>query len=251
MLAALLSSGAGVLAAPPLVLRTSAEAGAPHKFARPGEQPDGFCVDYARALAARDPGLQFEGLDQYLPVLRIERELAGGTMDMFFGLLRTPARLERFRFIEQPALYISRHRVAVRAQDREVDAVRGFDDIRALGDQGVVLATRGTAYTSHVLRQPGLKVDDGATDHLQNLRKLLRGRGRFFYQSEGMIRQLILAEGLQDEVRMLPVVFAAEPLLVAVSPMLEPPRLARLAAVMSALEADGTAARLRVLYNLA
>ena len=209
MLAALLSSGAGVLAAPPLVLRTSAEAGAPHKFARPGEQPAGFCVDYARALAARDPGLQFEGLDQYFPVLRIERELAGGTMDMFFGLLRTPARLERFRFIEQPALYISRHRVAVRAQDREVDAVRGFDDIRALGDQGVVLATRGTAYTSHVLRQPGLKVDDGATDHLQNLRKLLRGRGRFFYQSEGMIRQLILAEGLQDEVRMLPVVFAA------------------------------------------
>ena len=251
VLAALICSGAGVRAAAPLALRTSAEAGATHKFARLGEQPAGFCVDYARALEAHDPGLQFEGLDQYLPVLRIERELAAGTMDIFFGLLKTAARLERFRFIEQPPLYISRHRVAVRAQDREVDAVRSFDDIRALGDQGIVLATRGTAYTSYVMRQPGLKVDDGATDHLQNLRKLVRGRGRFFYQSEGMIRQLIQAEGLQEEVRMLPVVFAAEPLLVACSPVLEPVRLARLTAAMNLLEADGTATRLRVQYNLA
>lgn len=251
VLASLLCAGAGVRAADPgLVLRTAAEAGAPHKFARPGEQPAGFCIDYARELASHDPGLQCEGLEQYLPVLRIERELAAGSMDVFFGLLKTAARLERFRFIDQPPLYISRHRAAVRAQDREADAVRSLDDIRALGDQGVVLATRGTAYTSYLLRQPGLKVDDGATDHVQNLRKLLKGRGRFFYQSEGMIRQLIQAEGLQDEVRMLPTVFAAEPLLVACSPTLDAARLARLTAAMNALESDGSAARLRLAYAL-
>lgn len=251
VLAALLSVGAGVPAAEPgVVLRTAAEAGVPHKFGRPGDVPAGFCTDYIRALLARDAGLQFEGLQQYLPVLRIERELAAGTLDVFFGLLSTAARLERFRFIEQPPLYISRHRVAVRADDHEVDGVQGFDDIRALGEQGVVLATRGTAYTSHLLRQPGLRVDDGANDHLQNLRKLLRGRGRFFYQSEPMLRQLIQAEGLQGQVRLLPAVFAAEPLLVARATTLEPARLARLTAAMQALEADGTAARLRAQYRL-
>jgi len=250
VLATLLCVSAGVRAAGAgVVMRTSAEAGATHKFARPGELPAGFCIDYARALAAHDPGLQWAGLDQYLPVLRIERELATGGLDVFFGLLKTAARLERFRFIEEPPLYISRHRVAVRAQDREADAVRSFDDIRALGAQGIVLATRGTAYASYVLRQPGLKVDDGATDHVQNLRKLLRGRGRFFYQSEGMIRQLIQAQGLQDEVRMLPAVFAAEPLLVACSPALESSKLTRLTAAMNALETDGSAARLRAAYG--
>ena len=114
----------------------------------------------------------------------------------------------------------------------------------------MVLATRGTAYTSYLLRQPGLKVDDGGTDHLQNMRKLLRGRGRFFYQSEPMLRQLIQAEGLQDQVRLLPAVFAAEPLLVARATTLEPARLARLTAAMQALEANGTAARLRAQYRL-
>jgi len=199
---------------------------------------------------AHDPDLQFEGLRQYLPVVRIERELAAAGIDIFFGLLKTPGRLERFRFIEQPALYVSRHRVVVRAADRGVDAVRGFDDIRALGDQGIVLATRGTAYTDFLLHQPGLRVDDGATDHLQNLRKLVRGRGRFFYQSEGMIKQLIQSEGLQDEVRMLPAVFAEEPLLVAYTPTLDSSRLERLSMAMTELEADGTAPRLRASHGL-
>ena len=251
LLAALLSASAGVpAAAPAAAFRTAAEAGVPHKFGRPASQTPGFCVAYARALTARDPGLQFEGLQQYLPVIRIERELGAGTMDVFFGLLKTPSRVKRFRFIDKPALYVSRHRVAVRANDRELDAVRGFDDIRALGDQGVVLATRGTAYASFLLHQPGLKVDDGATDHLQNLRKLARGRGRFFYQSEAVIKQLIQSEGLQDEVRMLPTVFAEEDLLVACSLQLDNVRLARLSAAMSELEADGTAGQLRAAYGL-
>lgn len=163
---------------------TAAEAGARHKFGRLGAQPPGFCVECVRALIAHDPGLQFEGLEHCLPVLRIERELAAGGLDVFFGLLKTSARLERYRFIEQPTLYVSRHRVAVRAQDHEVDPVHEFEDVRALGDKGFVLATRGTAYASYLLRQPGLKVDDGGIDHLQNLRKLMKGRGRFFYQSE-------------------------------------------------------------------
>lgn len=252
LVAAMLALGAGApRAAPGMLFKTAAEAGARHKFGHPGAPAAGFCIEYLRALLARDPGLRFEGLEQYLPVLRIERELAAGTLDVFFGLLKTAARQERFRFIEQPALYLSRHRVAVRAKDREVESVRDFDDIRALGDQGIVLATRGTAYTAYLLRQPGLRVDEGASDHLQNLRKLLRGRGRFFYQSEGMIRHLIQAERLQDEVRMLPAVFAAQPLLVAVSATLGAARVARLTAAMNALEADGTAARLRAAHDLA
>ncbi|MCE4557491.1 substrate-binding periplasmic protein [Roseateles cellulosilyticus] len=250
LLAASLAWSTGVSAAAPVVrLKTVAEAGAPHKFGPPGAASSGFCLAYMRALTDHDPHLQLDGLDRYLPVLRIERELALGSLDVFFGLLKTPARLERFRFIDQPALYVSRHRAAVRADDHDADAVRNFDDIRALGDDGVVLATRGTAYTSFLLQQSGLKVDDGATDHLQNLRKLLKGRGRFFYQSEGMIRQLIQAEGLQDQVRMLPAVFAAEPLLVAVSPTVQPARLARLTAAMQAIEANGTAARLRASHG--
>jgi len=145
-------------------------------------------------------------------------------------------------------LYNVRHQVAVRADD-PVD-VRDFADIRALGAQGVILATRASGYPSFLAGQPGLIVDAGAADDAQNLRKLLGGRGRFFYQSDATLRHVIEAEGLQERVRILPAVFHADAELLAHAPGLAPERLARVVAAMRTLELNGTAARLRAAYGL-
>jgi polar amino acid transport system substrate-binding protein len=230
------------------VLRTAAQSGMNLKFNLGGDGPPGFCVDYIHALQRTDPGLQFSGLDEALPLTRIESDLAAERIDLFFGLLKTRDRLARLRFVDVPALYNVRHQVAVRADDA-VD-VRSFDDIRALGAHGVILATRATGYPSFLAEQPGLVVDDGAMDNARNMRKLLSGRGRFFYQSDATLRLVIELEGLQGRVRILPTVFHADSQLLAHAPSVAPERLARVVAAMRAIELNGMAARLRAAYGL-
>ncbi|WP_277592364.1 transporter substrate-binding domain-containing protein [Roseateles saccharophilus] len=241
---ALAAARAGAVESP----RASARAGAVLKCNVGGDGPPDFCVDYIRALQRVDPALQLTGLEEALPMARVEADLAAERLDLFFALLKTRERAARFGFVEAPALYNVRHQVAVRADDR-ID-VRGFDDIRALGAQGVVLATRASGCLSFLAEQPGLIVDAGAADNLQNLRKLLGGRGRFFYQADATLRHLVEAEGLQDRVRILPAVFHADAELLAHAPGLAPERLARITAAMRALELNGTAARLRSAYGL-
>jgi polar amino acid transport system substrate-binding protein len=230
------------------LLRTVAQASMTLKFNAGGDGPPGFWVDYIHALQRLDPGLQFSGIEEALPLMRIEGDLAAERIDLFFGLLRTRERAARFRFVDTPALYNVRHQIAVRADDR-ID-VRNFDDIRALGAQGVVLATRGTGYVSFLADQPGLIVDAGAADNAQNLRKLLSGRGRFFYQADATLRHVIEAEGLQGRVRILPAAFHADAQLLAHAPGLAPERLARVTTAMRGLEVNGMAARLRAAYGL-
>jgi polar amino acid transport system substrate-binding protein len=229
-------------------LRTVAQAGMTLKFNISGDGPPGFCIDYIHALQRADPGLLFSGLEETLPLTRIEGDLAAERIDLFFALLKTRERAARFRFVEAPALYNVRHQVAVRADDPV--QVRSFDDVRALGAQGVILATRSTGYSSFLADQQGLIVDAGAADSARNLRKLVGGRGRFFYQSDATLRHLIEAEGAQDRVRILPAVFHADSQLLAHSPGLAPERLARVVAAMRAIEQHGIASRLRAAYGL-
>ncbi|KQW46476.1 transporter substrate-binding domain-containing protein [Pelomonas sp. Root662] len=228
------------------MLRTAAQSGMNLKFNVNG--PPGFCVDYIQALQRVDSGLLFKGLDEALPLTRIESDLAAERIDLFFALMKTRERVARFGFVETPALYNVRHRVAVRADDAV--NVQGFDDIRALGGNGIILATRATGCESFLAEQPGLTVDAGATDDLRNLRKLLSGRGRFFYHADVTLRHCIEAEGAQARVRILPAVFHADSQLLAHAPGLAPERLARVVAAMRTLELSGAAARLRTAYGL-
>ncbi len=248
LLAAPLALAAGRAVAVGPALRTAAQAGMSLKFNLGGDGPPGFCVEYAHALQRADPRLLFSGFEESLPLMRIEADLAAERLDLFFAILRTRERAARFRFVDTPALYTVRHQVAVRADD-PVD-VRGFDDIRALGADGVILTGRASGYQSFLAEQPGLRVDAAAADNAQNLRKLLGGRGRFFYHADATLRNLIEAGGLQGRVRILPAVFRVDALLLAHAPGLAHERLAPVVVAMRTLESNGMAARLRAAYGL-
>ncbi|MDR7333176.1 hypothetical protein [Roseateles asaccharophilus] len=75
-----------------LLLRLAAQTGLPHKYNVGGEGQPGFCLEYIQALSQVDPGLRCSGLDDMLPTLRIEQELAAGRVEVFFGMLKTPER---------------------------------------------------------------------------------------------------------------------------------------------------------------
>lgn len=233
-----------------LSLRAVAQAGFPHKYNVAGAEPPGFCIEYIRALGQVDPGLSFSGLDEMLPTLRIEQELAAGRVEVFFGMLKTPEREALYRFVDSPRIYTIHHQVAVRAADPQADEVRSLDDLRAAVGGRVILATRGSGYANDLRDQLGLNVDDGATSIDQNLRKLLSGRSRFLYDSESSLQRAIQANGLQAQVRILPAVLRRQDLLLAYTPALAAERLARVVAAMRAVEANGTAVRLRAAYGL-
>lgn len=233
-----------------LLLRSAAQAGFPHKYNVGGEGQPGFCIEYIQALSQIDPGLRFSGLDEMLPTLRIEQELAAGRVEVFFAMMRTPEREASYRFADGPRLYTIHHHVAVLASDTQADHVRSIDDLRAAAGSRPLLATRGSGYASFLREPLGFNVDDGATTIDQNLRKLIGGRARFLYDSEASLQRAIQANGLQSQVRILPAVLRRQDLLLAYAPSLPPDRLARVVAAMRVLEANGTAARLRAAYNL-
>lgn len=240
----------GSARAEPLLLRSAAQAGLPNKYNVGGEGPPGFCIEYIQALGQIDPGLRFSGLDVMLPTLRIEQDLAAGRLDVFFAMMKTPAREAQYRFAESPRIYTIHHQLAVLASDTRADAVRSFDDLKAVVGSGAILARHGSVYASFLREQMGFKVDDGATSVDQNLRKLLSRRARFLYDSEASLQQAIQANGLQSQARVLPTVFRRQDMQLAYTQGLPPERLARVLAAMRALEASGAAARLRAAYGL-
>lgn len=246
----LLLGGVQPARAEPLLLRSAAQGGFPHKFNVGGTGQPGFCIEYIQALSQIDPGLTFSGLDEMLPTLRIEQELAVGRVEVFFGMLKTPEREALFRFADSPRMYTIHHQVAVVAADVQAERLRSFDDLRAAAGGRIILTTRGSGYGKYLKEQMGFNVDDGATSIDQNLRKLVNGRARFLYDSDNSLRRAIQANGLQGQVRILPAVFRRQDLLLAYTPTLPAERLARITAAMQALEASGGAARLRAAYDL-
>ena len=111
-------------------------------------------------------------------------------------------------FIDTP-LFPVEYLLTVRANDPV--QVRDWADVRALGEQGVVLSLHGFAgILSHMRSVGGLRIDAGGRDTKVNLEKLLAGRGRFFIHRSPGVYGDIARSGLQDKVRVLPAVMYAE-----------------------------------------
>jgi glutamate/aspartate transport system substrate-binding protein len=233
----------------PLRLRTCSQSDLPLKFDLGNPARPGICVEIIQALQRLDPGLQFLGLERDLPLKRVAQELANHELDLFFSMIDTPQRLRLgVDFLDEPVLYESRHQVAVRADDPI--QVRSLRDIAALGDQGVVLVTYGTAYAEYLKDQPGLQLSHLTLSNHKNLEMLLRGRGRFFYHAGSTLRSQIALDGLEDRVRVLPAVFKVDAQRLAFSPRLVPGARQRVVSALRQLEQRGELQALRERYGV-
>ena len=183
------------------LLRTLGQDNAIPKFMRTGTGTTGFCVDALRAIEHVSPGLRFTGDQKLEPAGQIENALAMGRIDVACGFARNAARLARFAYLE-PALFNARYVLAARADDPVV--VGTLDDLRKLGDAVVILGVHGLSAMDSLAREGGLRIDDAGITPEANLRKLLAGRGRFFFYRNPGMRAAILQAGLSKEVRVLP-----------------------------------------------
>ncbi len=242
LLSALLS-----LAAPAqeLTLRTVQQSGSVVKYdpdggpARPG-----LCVEILRALEKQEPGLHFSGLEQQVPLKRVERLLADGLIDAFFCLLKSPEREKQWRFVPVP-LYSIRHVVVQRADDpRNLDTL---PDLAALSLRKPVLITRGTVLGRRLLAADVAVTEVGS--EREALQMLALGRADAIYGQDINLLRQINDGRLGDKLKFGRTVFLEEPQLLAVRADLPAAYEERLTQALRRLEKDGTLKQLADKYR--
>jgi len=188
-----------------LVLKTAAQKSYPKFYIDEHENIAGLGIDIMRAIEAQDTEIKFEYPNTLVPWNRIQKLLEVGKLDIYFGLVKNPAREAKYTFLATP-LYSLQHVVAVRANDDVI--VNNFADILALGEEGIILTPRGSGTIKYMNSQAtGLIIDAGAEDIITNLRKLMLKRGRFFYFHDLAIRSTMINHQLTQRLKVLPATF--------------------------------------------
>jgi hypothetical protein len=230
------------------LLRTAAQEDAPPRYiptqdGRPA-QAKGLCVDILRAIERTDPQIRFSG-EQAMPLTRILKLLEANQLDAFACLTRNDERQGIYQYVDVPLFEVN-YRMAVNRQDPI--SVASFDEIRALGKDGIILANRGTGTLKFLERQPGLQVDASGIDQHENLRKLIAGIGRFYYRHDLGLEAEIAESGLADSVRLLPAVFSKQKQYLVLSPHASVDLMQRLKLDLERLRDSGELARIRARY---
>lgn len=228
-----------------LVLRSAAQAGAPAKYGSGDPQRPGLCGEIASAVMRLDPELRIEGLDQPVPLRRLELMLGNGDLDVFFCLLKSEHRQTLMRYLPVP-LYRVSHVLAMRTGDGPVP--RNWDDLRALARQQPLLLAQGTKLAA-TLHDADIPFQESARSDREALQMLVRNRVAAVYGQDLNLRQAARHAGLEGQVRIGTQVFEEETQYVVVSRQLPETAVERLTDRLRQLGASGELARLAERYR--
>lgn len=233
--------------AAPMAIRTYSQEGFEAKYAPGNPQRPGICIEIMRAIEKLDPGVKFVGVDEMATTARVEQGLTHGQIDVFFGHIKTPERAAKFIF-SGPHLYkISQVLVVRRGDPIEVN---DWDDVRKLGKDGVVLTVKGIGQVDYLKSLGGITVDDNSRLISANLKKLVAGRGRFYYGSENSVREAIEILGMESQVKILPKRFQKEAIYVSFSRKAPPELVSRINENLARLERNGELRKIRARYQV-
>jgi ABC-type amino acid transport substrate-binding protein len=242
LLSALLSL---VAPAQELTLRTVQQANSTVKYDPDGGPlKPGLCLEILRAVEKLDPGLRFAGLDQAVPLKRVERLLAEGLVDVFFCLLKSPEREKQWRYAAVP-LYTIRHVVVQRADDP-----RSPDSLAELADwsrRKPVLVMRGTALARRLVAANVTVAEVGS--EREALQTLTLGRADAIYGQDINLLRHVADSRLADKFRFGRTVFQEESQFLALRADLPAAHEERLTQALRKLEKDGTLRQLAEKYR--
>ena len=233
-----LSSFAGNL----IELKTAAQESFPKYYKSADHQMHGLCIDIIHAIEAADPELKFTGYKNFLPFKRLQSYLEKGALDVFFGFKKTAAREQKLNFLDIH-LYQIDYVVAVRADDNF--KIKSLDDIRAMGEEGLILTVLGTSANSFLQKQGDLLIDDAARTPSIALKKLLTGRGSFVFYHDLGLKSIIKKQGLEKQVKILPVSFLTYWHYAAFSKRVPETTIERVRIALKKLESSGVLTEIR------
>lgn len=216
-------------------LRTAMQSGALAKYAPDDAAAPGLCLEILRAVERIDPGLRFVGLEVRAPLLRIERLLAQGEIDVFFCLLKSPARAAQWRYLPVP-LYRIRQMAVQRANDPT--ELRSMADLVAAGLRKPVLLSQGTLL-AETLRRGNVRIGMAPSER-EALQMLQLGRTDVVYGQDLNLLRSIRAVGLSEQLRLSSTVFDEDFQYATVSKQLSPAVADRLTQALQQLERDGS-----------
>ncbi|MBC3809582.1 transporter substrate-binding domain-containing protein [Undibacterium seohonense] len=187
-----------------VVIRTAAQESSEPKFIALHQNHQvaigGICVDIFRAIEKRNPEIQFSGDQVWMPRMRIDANFIENRIDAICGVQNIERNTAQYKLLDTPLFSVD-YLLAVRADDPI--EVTTWEEIRALNNDGIILVLRGFGITDILQNMGGLKIDNGATSSLSNLRKLLAGRGRFYCHRSPGIKKSISQAGFEKQVRLL------------------------------------------------
>jgi len=244
LLTALLALAAP-LQAQELLLRTVQQSGSVVKYdPEGGPARPGLCLEILRAVEKQDPGLRFTGLDQQVPLKRVERLLADGLVDAFFCLLKSPEREKQWRYVPVP-LYTVRHVVVQRADDpRNPETLAA---LARLSRSKPVLVMRGTALARRLLAAHVAIAEVGS--EREALQMLMLGRADAIYGQDINLLHHVQESRQADRFRVGHGAFLEEPQYLAVRADLPAAHEERLTLALRKLERDGTLRQLAEKYR--
>ncbi|WP_394491939.1 substrate-binding periplasmic protein [Roseateles sp. BYS96W] len=226
------------LATPVLALdvRTVQQASASVKYDA-GGPPDrpGLCMEILRAVAKAAPGLTFTGLDEQVPLKRVERLLAEGRIDAFFCLLKSPEREKHWRYAPVP-LYVIRHVVVQRADDAR--QVRTLQDLATTSRRKPVLIMRGTALARPLVAAGVALAEVGSEREALDMLRI--GRADFVYGQDLQLRRHVNDPRQHGGFRFGGTIFQEEPQYLALRAGLPASLEEKLTDALRRLERDGT-----------
>ena len=207
-----------------------------------GGRPSGFCADLFALLMGIQPTLAFQISPHAVPQKRMEADLQEGRIDLICGLTRTPQRATHFRYAE-PAIYTLDYVLFARSDDPV--APRTWDDVRALGPDGVILLNYDSSAVGRLQSLGGMQLDATARTIEQNLRKLQSGKGRFFFYTRTGGMEEIERLKLSRSLRVVEPAFDRQPFHVLVGRHVPQKHLELLEETLRALDASGRLKSLR------
>ena len=242
LLASPLGAGAQTQA---LTLRTVQQSGSLVKYDPDGSPArPGLCLEILRAVEKADPNLRFTGLEQHVPLKRVERLLADGLVDVFFCLLKSPEREKQWRYAPVP-LYVVRHVLVQRADDTRHFST--LEDLAAASRTKRVLVMRGTALARR-LTVAGVAIAEVASER-EALQMLALGRTDAIYGQDINLQRHVAETHQGDKVRFGRTVFLEEPQYLALRADLPVAHEERLTQALRKLERDGTLRQLAEKYR--
>lgn len=195
----------------------------------------GLCLEVLRAVERTDPGLRFTGLEQVVPLKRVERLLADGLVDAFFCLLKSPEREKQWRYVPVP-LYTVKQVVVQRADDARV--VENLADLAALSQRKPVLVSRGTVLAKR-LAAANVAIAEVSSER-EALLMLTLGRADAIYGQDINLQRHIADARLADKVTVSRTPFQEEAQYLAIRSDLPASYEDRLTQALRKLERDGT-----------
>ncbi len=226
-------------------LRTTAQFEAEPQFTGQSEDGtpsvSGMCADLYRAIERMEPGLRLVSDQSMVPAGRLESALMHGEVDVACALPKAEEN-EAAPTVIGPSLFAARFHLVARADDPV--NIGNWDDVRKLGEDGVILSLQGFGAVKRLRAVGGLLIDHGASDAIGNVRKLHAKRARFFFCPEPSISNIIRNAGFEDKVRVLPKVMDVQPVYLAVSRKLSADVVAKLSRAVNKLNETGELSRL-------